>query len=191
MYLQLVFLLTINAPFELQLPIKSAKIQLTQIGDFGIQRKARATIPAHLHTGIDIMRPSDNYESEPILAIAEGLVISIRNDGPYAQIIIEQHHNDYVFWTVYEHIADIQVDLYDEVKPKQQIARFFNRDELNKHGWQFDHFHFEVLKVAPQKLKPSYIHPKRYFNSYTLQCYSKRGLDKYFYNPLELLDASN
>jgi hypothetical protein len=56
-------------------------IQLTPIGDFGLTRKARKDVPEHLHAGIDIKRPSNNYFDEPILPIAPGVVISMRNDG--------------------------------------------------------------------------------------------------------------
>jgi hypothetical protein len=32
-------------------------VQLTHIGSYGLSRKARPGIPAHLHTGVDIKRP--------------------------------------------------------------------------------------------------------------------------------------
>jgi len=66
-----------------------SKIQLTEIGEFGLKRKARNNIPSHYHTGIDIKLPNNNYFNEPIFPIAEGRVISKRTDGPYAQLIIE------------------------------------------------------------------------------------------------------
>lgn len=28
-----------------------------------------------------------------------------------------------------------------------------NTQELNTYGWQFDHVHFEILKIKPQPLK--------------------------------------
>ena len=174
------------------LPIKSAdrisikSLTLTAIGEFGEFRKSRPSVPAHFHTGIDIKRPSDNYRDEPIFPASEGVVISIRRDGPYAQLIIE-HEGGQKFWTVYEHIAGIKVDLHERVKPDSPIARFMNKNELNKHGWQFDHVHFEILKTKPTRLDPDKSKPERHFSSHTLACYTKEELNKYFYNPIGFL----
>jgi murein DD-endopeptidase MepM/ murein hydrolase activator NlpD len=167
---------------------KSAEsLKLTSIGKFGIARKARPDVPAHIHTGIDIVRPGANYTNEPIFAIADGTVISTRNDGAYAQIIIVHELNGPRFWTVYEHIAEIHVKPGDTVNPQMPIARFMNRNELNKYGWQFDHFHFEVLKYPPQKSAPDAKHPTRFYSSYTLVCRNDSDLAKYFYDPISFL----
>lgn len=168
---------------EVRIPINSSHIELTEIGEFGLLRKARPNIPAHLHTGIDIKRPGNNYDHEPIFPIADGIVISKRTDGPYAQLIIEHPNNGEPFWTVYEHIAEIQVHLSQQVNPETQIARFFNREELNLHGWQFDHFHFEILKKQPLKITPSAKTPERHFRSYTLSCFTEEELLQNFYDP--------
>lgn len=172
---------------DTRLPINSYQLSLTQIGAFGVMRKARPNIPEHRHSGIDISRPNDDYDNSLIFSIATGTVISKRDDGPYAQLIISHYDEKKVYWTVYEHISGIMVGLGDQVDPKRPIARFFNRDELNQYGWQFDHFHFEVLKVEPMKIKPSVKHPERRYNSYTLQAFSEQQLFKYFYDPLYFL----
>ena len=160
-------------------------VHLTRIGQFGIWRNDRPGIPGHFHTGIDIMRPSNNYDNEPILSISKGIVISMRNDGPYAQLIIEHQINGKKFWTVYEHIAGINVSVNDTVEKGTPIARFMNKDELNQYGWQFDHFHFEVLKIKPIKLTVDPKRPERHYKSYSLSCYTIDDLNKYFYNPIE------
>lgn len=162
-------------------------LAISEIGDFGVFRKARPTVPAHYHTGIDIKRPSHNYRDEPVFPISEGIVISKRQDGPYAQLII-QHENPEC-WTVYEHIAGIKVNLNDHVNPDSPLARFMNKTELTKYGWQFDHFHLEILKIQPIRLKRDPINPDRKFSSYTLSCYTKEELNKYFYDPREFLQA--
>jgi murein DD-endopeptidase MepM/ murein hydrolase activator NlpD len=162
-------------------------IRLTTIGKFGIPRKARKNIPAHLHTGIDIKRPRPNYENEPIFPVANGVVISKRDDGPYAQLIIEHSVNNRKFWTVYEHIAGISARVNDVVQPGKPIARFMNTSELNRYGWQFDHFHFEVLKEKPQPIVPGKNTPERFFNSYSLVCYSEKDLLRYFHDPKAFL----
>jgi len=165
-------------------------IQLTEIGKFGLWRKDRSNVPGHLHTGIDIKRPNNNYNYEPIFSVANGFVLSKRDDGPYAQLIIEHNNNGKKFWTVYEHIAGISVSLNESVDTKNPIGRFMSIEELNKHGWQFDHFHFEVLKTKPYRLIWDSELPERVFNSYSLICFTTKDLNKYFYNPLNFLKSN-
>ncbi|MEQ8417366.1 MAG: M23 family metallopeptidase [Imperialibacter sp.] len=164
-----------------------SQITLTDIGEFGLMRKERPGIPAHYHTGIDIKRPTRNYFDEPIFPVKDGLVISKRTDGPYAQLIIEHQDGTGNFWTLYEHIAGVEVELYQPVAPDRPIARFMNKKELDEYGWQFDHFHFEVLKTRPLALKPDSTKPERHFSSYTLTCYTRDDLRKYFHHPMEFL----
>jgi murein DD-endopeptidase MepM/ murein hydrolase activator NlpD len=186
------FLVFISSIYLL-LPINSSNrndissIQLTKIGNFGEWRKERPGVPAHHHTGIDIMRPTKNYENEPIFPIANGKVISVRTDGPYAQIIIEHWLNGITVWTLYEHIAGVRVSVNDNVTPQKPIARFMNRNELDKYGWQFDHFHLEVMKVKPQQIKPTLKHPERFFNAYSLVCFTSNDLNRYYFDPLDFL----
>jgi murein DD-endopeptidase MepM/ murein hydrolase activator NlpD len=163
-------------------------LRLTEIGSFSHIRKARPGIPEHLHTGIDIMRPGDNYEDEPIFAVSPGIVISKRDDGPFAQIIIEHPDGDRKIWTVYEHVSGIRVSVGDNVTPSQPIARFMNKEELARYGWQFNHVHFEVLRHEPRPIKPSAKTPSRYFNTYNLECYTKDELARYYYDPLDFIN---
>lgn len=181
---------------EWYLPIKvddrqSLKdVRLTSIGRFGIVRKARPNIPAHLHTGIDIMRPSDNYDNEPIFPAAEGKVISLRDDGPYAQIIIEHTLEDSTLvWTAYEHVAGIKTKLRELVDPNSPIARFMNKKELNKYGWQFNHVHFEIMKVKPQPRQPDKRRPFLHYGTYCLVCYNRSDLQKRYYSPKEFFKS--
>jgi len=147
----------------------------------------RPGIPAHFHTGIDIKRPNPNYGDEPIFAIGEGRVISLRDDGPYAQIIIEHFHKDELFWVEYEHIAGIKVEVGDFVDENTVISRFMNKSELNKYGWQFNHFHFEILKKQPLRTKPRESQPQRFFTTYNLVCYTIDDLNSKYYDPLQFL----
>jgi hypothetical protein len=150
-------------------------------------RKPRPGIPAHFHTGIDIQRPSENYHNEPIFPVGKGVVISLRTDGPYAQLIIEHTSAPQIFWSVYEHITGIKVSVGDTANPWIPFARFMNKKELDTYGWQFDHVHFEVLKMRPQKIKPNPNNPNRLFRSYSLECFTPATLERYFYNPLHFL----
>ncbi len=193
-YLFFLVLLVPGFSSEILFPIYIAdnqsieNIQLTEIGQFGLWRKNRPSVAGHFHAGIDIKRPSNNYQNEPVFSIAPGIVISKRNDGPYAQLIIKHQIGEKVFWTVYEHIAGIMVSVNDSVDSREPIARFMSRDELNQFGWQFDHLHFEVLKIKPFMLDPDPKKPERYYNSHSLTCYTKNNLNKYFYNPIEFFD---
>jgi murein DD-endopeptidase MepM/ murein hydrolase activator NlpD len=163
------------------------ELKLTPIGSFGLVRKARKNIPSHYHSGIDIKRPNPNFINEPIYPIAKGMVISKRDDGPYAQLIIEHEYNGVRFWTLYEHLAGITVDVNNAVSPETPIGRFMNRSELNHYGWQFDHLHFEVLRIRPTMLRPGPATPTRFYSSYSLMCFSKADLEKYFFDPLQFL----
>lgn len=187
----LLFIQAETLPAQVLLPVdlsdrtSLAQLHLTDLGQFGKIRKARPNIPGHYHTGIDIKRPHNNYVDEPVFSVAKGKVISKRTDGPYAQLIIEHHSENLVFWSLYEHIAGIKVNVGDDVDVNTVIARFMNKSELQKFGWQFDHFHLEILKVKPLELKPDSSHPQRKYSSYTLVCYTEKDLNTYFYNPPE------
>jgi len=161
-------------------------IRLTAIGAFGLWRKARPGIPAHLHAGVDIVRPSKNYDDEPIYPVSRGRVVGLRDDGPYAQIIIEHgtEPGD-TLWSVYEHIAGIACRLGDSASPSRPIARFMNRRELNRYGWQFDHLHLEIMKARPRAEAP----PGRRFRllTYGLTCYSREELESRYIDPLEFI----
>ena len=167
-----------------------SNIHLTEIGKFGLLRKARNNIPEHYHTGIDIKRPGHNYESEPIFPVAKGIVISKRTDGPYANLIIEHEINGQKIWTLYEHISEIQLKVTDSVDPTTSIARFMNKDELNRYGWQFDHFHLEIIKIRPQRTNPTKDNPERFYNSYSLVCYSINDLQKYYFDPISFFKTN-
>jgi hypothetical protein len=162
------------------------EIKLTPIGQFGEIRKARPHIPSHLHTGIDILRPTANYDDEPVYSIGMGRVISLRDDDPFAQIIIEHLcDNGQLTWTVYEHVAGICVKLGQAVDPFIPIARFMNREELDKYGWQFDHLHIEILKIRPRPQIPDERNPFYYFSSYCLECFDARDLHEKYSDPFD------
>ncbi len=164
-------------------------VHLTSIGQFGVLRKDRPNIPAHFHTGVDFKRPSGNYENEYIFPIMTGKIISLRDDGPFAQIIIEHNFpNQGTIWSVYEHVAEITVTIGDFVSPNLPIARFMNKNELEQYGWQFDHLHLEILKSKPHQLEPNPKTPFRFFGTYCLECYHESDLDKYYYNPMEYFE---
>jgi len=189
----LMFFVSANATAQWFLPVQSAarasatEIKLTPIGQFGLMRKARKGIPAHLHTGIDIMRRGQNYIDEPVFPASEGIVISVRDDGPFAQIIIE--HEDRLLgklWTVYEHVSGIRCSLGQKVYSQDTIARFFSREELNYYGWQFDHLHFEVMKAPPLTVQRRKELPHFRFTTYALTCYTREQLEERMIDPMRM-----
>lgn len=165
-------------------------VRLSAIGEFGLPRRARPQVPAHLHTGVDILRPGENYRDEPVFPAAGGTVISLRADGPFAQVIIEHRcsHGSTV-WTVYEHLAEITVRVGDAVHPFRPLGRFMSHEELNRFGGQFDHLHFEILKKKPRPLAPAPQTPHRLFAPYSLECFTAAELDKYYFDPGEFLQS--
>ncbi len=189
LYFSSIIILQINIllPIEVKNRRDITKLHLTEIGSFGIQRVPKNNNAAHFHTGIDIKRPNKNYNNEPVYPLADGKVISIRDDGAYAEIIIENKINNTTIWTLYEHISGILVHVNEIVNIQKPIARFMNKDELDRLGWQFDHFHLEVLKIKPELLKPDKAHPERYYKSYTLKCITNSDLQKYYYNPFDFI----
>lgn len=174
-------------PIEIENRQNISQIQLTEIGKFGVWRRERPNVPAHFHTGIDIKRPNNNYSNQPIYPVTVGKVISIRRDGPFANIIVEHSLNNQTFWTLYEHIAGIKVKINENVHPLVPIARFMNKEELNKFGWQFNHFHLEILKEKPIRINPTKKLQERFYNSYSLICFSHNDLNNYYYNPIEFI----
>lgn len=165
-------------------------VSLTRIGPFSLMRIARPAVPAHLHTGSDFKRPSNNYINEPVYPAAQGIVVSMRDDGPYAQIIISHPLVQPHLWTVYEHIAGVRVTPGDTAYPDIPIARFMTTSELDKYGWQFDHLHFEVMRVAPKPRTPDHSRPHMRAGSYALVCFTRRTLDQYYYDPLPFFTAA-
>jgi len=163
---------------------------LTDIGRFGLQRKQRPGISAHLHTGLDLCRPGRDFNNEPVLAVSAGTVISKREDGPFACLILEHDQSGVRFWSVYEHLAGITVHTGEKLKEGQVLGRLMNNAELNRYGWQFNHLHFELIKAQPVKLPLNERNPERRFTSFTLSCYSEKDLSRWFYDPKEILENS-
>jgi hypothetical protein len=162
-------------------------IKLTPIGDFGRPRAPRPKVAAHLHTGIDLCRPLPNNDDEPVFAASCGTVISVRNDGPFAQIIV--FHQSSAVWTVYEHVAGIRVRVGNTVDPEKPMARFMNAGELRRYGKQFDHLHFEVLRNSPRKIVPTRQLPERFYFTYGLECVDATILLRRYFDPLLFLKS--
>jgi murein DD-endopeptidase MepM/ murein hydrolase activator NlpD len=162
--------------------VSSAKI--TTIGTFGAIRKARVSIPAHYHTGVDLVRPDTTYRNNPVFPASAGKVISILDNGPYSQVIVR--HERCNIWTVYEHIHVYIKDTV-EVSPFDTIGFLFNSEELKKYGTQFNHLHFEIMKVDPPRIAPLPQFPLRVFKTYSILCISQADLYSKMEDPLRFI----
>ena len=190
--LAFMFIINMHGRQQLFLPIQVQdrtvleERRLTVIGQYGLKRKARPTVPSHYHTGVDLKRPTKNYSNEPVFSGGVGKVLSVRSDGPFSQIIIQHvlSPGD-TLWTVYEHILGIVCHSGQQVTENTVIARFFNKEELNKFGWQFDHVHFEMLKFKPVRLNANPKYPEYHFKTYAIVCYTQTDLHKYTINPMD------
>jgi hypothetical protein len=109
------------------------------------------------------------------------------DNGPFSQIIIEHAFNGDTLWTVYEHLHVLKKSPGLHVTPFDTIAWYFNRNELNRYGWQFDHVHFEIMKVRPPRCKRSAENPHRRYYTYALTCYTKKELDERMEDPMVFL----
>lgn len=166
-------------------------VRITPIGEFGRPRKARPEAPAHLHAGLDFMRPGSCSREAGVYPVGPGTVISVRDDGPFAHIMVAHGQPDKAGpWSVYEHVAGIKVRPGDKVTPRLPMARFMARAELDRYGWQFDHLHLEILKAAPKPIRPTERLPERRFSSQNLGCRNEAELARRFSDPARFLDST-
>ena len=91
------------------------------------------------HTGIDLAAD----RGTPVKAVADGVVVDVRNEQYYGISIVLDHGND--IKTVYRNLAsDDTVSINEKVKQGQVIGSVGNTalDESSEQP----HLHFEVLK---------------------------------------------
>jgi murein DD-endopeptidase MepM/ murein hydrolase activator NlpD len=180
------FRLPVDAPDRRRLD----PARLTAFGSFGHPRVARTAAPAHLHAGLDFRRPPGGAYAGAVYPIAPGEVIGLRDDGPFAQIMVAHPDASRArLWTVYEHVAGIRVSRGDRVTPKVPMARLLARAELDRHGHHFDHLHLEILRAAPRPLAPTPRLPERRFGTYALECRTEAELAARYHDPGRFLDS--
>lgn len=137
------------------------------IGRYGDYR--RSHVKGHKHSGIDIR---GNF-GETVYSIGRGTVINIFREFPHKTIYI-RHSESELFYSVYIHVEDIQVNIGDRVSENTPLARIFNRDELNMAEFGTPpHLHFEIRHNIDDKGDAT-------FKSMTLE-----DLNKYCINPLK------
>lgn len=166
------------------------KLSLTAIGEFGLWRKDRPGIPGHFHSGLDLARPVPDQQEVLIHPVASGTLISIRQKGPWSQVIIEHGKGRSVWWSVYEHFIPDNAKPGDTVHPDRPIGRLMRIPELNQYGWQFNHLHLELMKSAPKPLKPTTHEPGRRYITHGLSCFTMEQLRSAYWNPADWLPVS-
>ena len=110
------------------------------IGLYGENRNSY--VQGHKHSGIDIK----GCFNETVHPIGNGIVIDIFRDFPHKTIYIQHHKSeDILFYSVYIHVEDIQVNVGDYVSENSPIARIFNNEELALADFgKPPHLHFEI-----------------------------------------------
>ncbi len=104
------------------------------------------------HRGVDFATPSGN----PILATANGVVKSAKNDGNYGLRIILQHGEE--FSTAYAHLSKLSVKKGETVTKGQEIGLSGNTGLSTA-----PHLHYEVLKNG------KVTDPLAYIGNYTFE----------------------
>ena len=145
------------------------------IGKYGDNRISK--IKGHKHSGVDIQGDF----GETVYSIGKGTVTHIFRNFPHKTIYIR--HNDrknIVFYSVYIHIEDIQVNVGDPVTKDTPIGRIFNHEELISADFGTPpHLHFEIRHCIDDKGEAS-------FKSMSIQ-----ELDKYCLDPLRFFKLIN
>jgi hypothetical protein len=102
--------------------------------------------------------------------------VSIIDDGPYSQVVMKHVYENSIYWTVYEHIRVKVKEIGKKLTVHDTIGFFFNRSELDKYGWQFDHFHFEIIRVEPVVFIPNKKIPAQTLQDLRDHLLYKRGI---------------
>ncbi len=130
---------TVYNPLVVQDRRSRAQLETLVTSRFGDGR--RSYVPGHLHAGIDLR----TGWGEIIHAICPGQVVDIHLSFPHLTVVVEHHTPDgEVFWSSYKHVADVQVEVGDDVEEITPIARAFDTEELSRAGWRSNHLHFEI-----------------------------------------------
>ncbi len=144
------------------------------IGQYGVHRSSN--VHGHKHSGIDIQGDF----GETVYSIGKGTIIKIFREFPHKTIYIQHNENDdALFYSVYIHVEDIQINIGDPVSENTPIARIFNREELILANFGTPpHLHFEIRHNIDDMGEAT-------FKSMTLS-----ELNKYCIDPLKFFNKS-
>ena len=106
------------------------------------KRKDPITKKVSFHDGIDIA----NKIGTPVYSAGNGIVISSTYSKSYGKILIIDH--GYSYKTVYAHLDKVLVNVGDEVKKGQEVAKMGNTGRSTG-----PHLHFEI-RYNNQKIDP-------------------------------------
>lgn len=91
------------------------------------------------HRGIDIAAPLGT----PVLAVAEGTIVTSRHHPTYGKYVVIDHHNGY--HTLYAHNSELLVKSGERVKAGQNIAKVGSTGRSTG-----PHLHFEIHRDGTQ-----------------------------------------
>jgi murein DD-endopeptidase MepM/ murein hydrolase activator NlpD len=108
--------------------------------------------------------------------MANGAVCSIHLSDPHPTVVVKHRLADgSTLYTVYKHLAEIDVANGQQVTPATRIGRLYTADEARRLGGSYDHLHLEVRTA---------------FDDYGVASWltmTRRELDARFVNPLPFL----
>ncbi|MBN1223972.1 MAG: M23 family metallopeptidase [Candidatus Aminicenantes bacterium] len=127
-------------------------IKQRAVGVYGEYR--RSYKPGHHHAGLDL----EGTFNEKVYAIGYGWVVRVFREFPHRSVIVEHRLPDNgIFYSMYVHIEDIQVQVGDWVDEQTHLARLFNEDELKAADFGTpNHLHLEIRKSLADRGNASY-----------------------------------
>jgi hypothetical protein len=139
------------------------------IGSYAEYRKSYK--PGHLHAGVDL----EGYFNEKVYAIGYGQVQEIFRDFPHQTVIVKHTLPDGdLMFSVYTHVEEIEVHVWEWVDELTPLARLFNEDELKRANFGTpNHLHLEIRKSINDEGRASYASMTRH------------ELDTYCMDPME------
>jgi murein DD-endopeptidase MepM/ murein hydrolase activator NlpD len=118
---------------------------------FGASRKTPRK--GHLHSGIDL----SGKLSEEVFPIAPGIVE--RHYWIFPNLAVAVKHilpDGSSLYSVYVHLADVQVREGDQVDEHTRLGRIFNKMEIEISGFRTPHLHLEIRKDFSDNGKSSF-----------------------------------
>lgn len=139
---------------------------IARYGDYRSSAK-----PGHKHAGIDL---KGSY-GEPVYAIGTGQVIEVFRSFPHRSIVVEHRLPDSSsIYSVYTHVAAVDVAVGDRVTEDSNLARIFTKEELGKADFGTPpHLHLEIRRSFEDRGSASW-------RSMTME-----ALNEYCRDPLE------
>jgi len=104
-------------------------------------------VRGHLHSGADLVPRGKGKPFVHVLPVAWGAVCSIHLGAPHATVVLKHRLADgAVLFTSYKHLAEVYIEVGQQVSPEIRLGRLYTRREARALGGNYDHLHLEVKK---------------------------------------------